>query len=346
MDAPQVKKTRRKIPRWLIMVVTYAVSIGSLIWALRGYDFTDVKPAILSVKWEWVLLAVLIELAVYVFQGWRWITLLSPVDRPTVWEATQAIYIGLFASDVLPLRPGELIRGYLLAVWAEIPISLTLTSMVLERLLDGIWLMAAFWVSASFMNMPRVLVDLAQVFAAGVFGLSALFLYILFRKHHAHSLLSGRSWGRKFLHVLDQIHELGNWRTLGAAFGITFLYWVVQILPIWALFRAYEMDLSIGHAAAVLIIKSIGTAVPSAPGNFGVLQSVVKLALTRFSVESNVAFELSNLIWAATTLPLLIAGFIAVLLTGANIGEIHRHAHAHHRRHLESRAAPEPGLKP
>ena len=147
------------------MLVTWAISIGSLVWALYGYDFSQIKLAILSVKWGWVLLGVLLELAVYVVQGWRWLTLLRPIERMGLWETVHAIYIGLFASGVLPLRPGEIIRGYLLAIWGEIPFSLTLTSMAIERVLDGIWLVAAFWVSASLMNMPRVWVDSAQVLA-------------------------------------------------------------------------------------------------------------------------------------------------------------------------------------
>jgi uncharacterized protein (TIRG00374 family) len=336
-----VKSARPQIPRWCILVLTYVVSIACLVWALSGYDFSQVKPAILSVKWAWVLVAVLLELAVYIVQGWRWRTILLPVQSVDLWESVHAIFIGLFASGVLPLRPGEIIRGYLLSLWREIPFSLTLTSMAIERILDGIWLVAAFWISASLMNMPRALVDFAQVLAVGVLAMAALFLYILFHKQHAHSFLSSQSWGQKFLHVLDQIHQLGNWRTLAHAFGITFLYWVAQILPLWALFRSYDMDLSIWAASVVLVIKAIGTVIPSAPGNLGVMQSVVKLALTLFSVEANVAVELSWLVWAVMTLPPLIVGFVAVLFTGRSIFEIHHHARTHHaRRHLDTQPAP------
>jgi len=346
MDSLPLRIGRRRIPRWLILSLTYAISIVSLLWALRGYEFSQIAPAILSVRWGWVLLAVILELAVYLVQAWRWNTLLRPVKRLPLWPTAQAIYIGLFASDVLPLRPGELIRGYLLAVWREIPISLALTSMVIERVLDGIWIVAAFWVAASLMSMPQALVELARLLAVGVLLVAALFLYILFRKQHAHTFLSSRTWGRNFLHVLDQIHQLGNWRTLAGAFGITFLYWFVQILPVWALFRSYDMDLSFWPASGVLVIKSIGTVIPSAPGNLGVFQSVVKLALMLFSVEPNVAFELSSLMWATLTFPPLVAGFIAVLLTGLNLAEIHHHARTHHaRRHIRHGQAPEPNPK-
>ena len=335
MDSISIKSRRWKVPRWLVVAITWGISIASLMWALRGYDFSQIKLAILSVKWGWVLLAVVLDLAVYVLQGWRWLTLLSPVERMGLWETVHAIFIGLFASGVLPLRPGEIIRCYLLAFWGEIPISLTLTSAAIERVLDGIWLVLAFGVSAALMNMPRAWVDFSQALAVGVLALALLFLYILFRRHHAHSVLSGWNWGRKFLHVLDQIHQMGNWRTLSAAFGITCLYWILQILSVWALLHSYEMDLSIWAAAVVLIIKSIGTVIPSAPGNLGVFQSAVKHALIIFGVESSVAVELSVLMWAALTLPLLLVGFVAVFLTGLSLGEIHRHAHHHAHKHPE-----------
>jgi len=338
---PTPAKPRPRVPPWLIMLVTWAISIGSLVWALRGYDFSQIKVAFLSVRWGWVLVAVMLELTVYVVQGWRWLTLLRPIERMGLWETVHAIYIGLFASGVLPLRPGEIIRGYLLAIWGEIPLSLTLTSMAIERVLDGIWLVAAFWVSASLMSMPRALVDFAQALAVGVAVLAGLFLYILFHKKHAHSVMSSRAWGRKFIHVLDQIHQMGNRRTLTEAFAITFVYWILQILAVWALFRSYDMDLSIWAACVVLIIKSIGTVIPSAPGNLGVFQSVVKMSLTLFNVEPNVALELSVLMWAALTLPLLIVGFVAVLLTGRSIKEIHHHASTHHAR-PHPPPAPEP----
>jgi len=298
-----------------------------LLWALRGYDFSQIQSAILSVKWAWVLVAIVLDLAVYLLQAWRWLTLLRPVERLGLWETAHAIFIGLFASGVLPLRPGEVIRCYLLSVWGEIPFSLTLTAAAIERVLDGIFLVLAFWVCTWFVAMPRWLLDGVQILAVIVLAVTGIFMYVLFHRRHAHSFLSSHSWGRRFLHVLDQIHEMGDWRTLAKASGITFLYWFLQVLSVWALFLSYEMDLSIWHAWAVMLVKSIGTAIPSAPGNIGVFQSVVKEALKMFIVEPGVAVELSLLMWVVMTLPLLIAGVIAVFLTGSSLREIHHHAH-------------------
>ena len=326
MESNPAKRLRLGIPHWLIVFLTYAISIASLLWALRGYEFSQIHSAILSVKWGWVLVAVVLDLAVYLLQAWRWLTLLRPVERLGVWETAHAIFIGLFASGVLPLRPGEVIRCYLLSVWGEIPFSLTLTAAAIERVLDGIFLVLAFWVATWFVAMPRALLDGVQVLAVCVLAVTMVFVYVLFHRQHAHSFLSSRSWGRRFLHVLDQIHQMGDRRTLSAASGITFLYWLLQALSVWALFLSYDMDLSMWHAWAVMLVKSIGTAIPSAPGNIGVFQSVVRLALTMFNVEPAVAVELSLLMWVVMTLPLLIAGLAAVLMTGSSLREIHHHA--------------------
>src|SRR2546421_12199573 len=44
MESPQITIGRRKIPRWFIMALTYGLSILSLVWALHGYDFSQIKP--------------------------------------------------------------------------------------------------------------------------------------------------------------------------------------------------------------------------------------------------------------------------------------------------------------
>jgi len=135
--------SRRKMPSWLPQLLGYALSIGCLLWVLHGYRFNDLMPAILSLDWRWVSVAILADLAVYVAHGWRWNTLLAPVVRLRLWRTVQAIFIGLFANEVLPLRAGELIRCYLLAHWSDLRLSLSFASAAVERLIDGVWMLLA-----------------------------------------------------------------------------------------------------------------------------------------------------------------------------------------------------------
>src|SRR5271157_3435802 len=159
--------SRRKIPSWLPQLLGYSLSIGCLLWVLHGYAIKGLPHDIRSLDWRWVSVAILADLAVYISHAWRWNTLLAPVVRLRLWRTVQAIYIGLFANEVLPLRAGELIRCYLLAHWSDLRLSLSLASAAVERLIDGVWMLLAFLITAGFVKgIPKDLIILVQVLGA------------------------------------------------------------------------------------------------------------------------------------------------------------------------------------
>src|SRR5579863_5723321 len=158
-DAP-----RRRMPAWAPQVLGYCLSAACLAWVLHGYPIDELIPTIRSLDWRWVSLAVISEVSVYVVHGWRWNTLLAPVMRLRLWRTVQAIYIGLFANEVLPLRTGEVIRGYLLSHWNDIRLSVGFASIALERLMDGFWMIIAFLITASFVQkVPEDLIILVRI---------------------------------------------------------------------------------------------------------------------------------------------------------------------------------------
>ena len=130
MESALSQEKRRRTPSWLPQVFGYGLSAACLAWVLHEYDLREIVRAVQMLEWKWVTLAVVADLAVYVVHGWRWRTLLSPVAKLPFWRTVQAVYIGLFANEVLPLRTGELIRCYLLAHWNNLRISLDRKSVV------------------------------------------------------------------------------------------------------------------------------------------------------------------------------------------------------------------------
>src|SRR5215471_17522748 len=131
------------MPSWLPQVLGYSASIVCLIWLIRGYDFRQMANDFRTLDWRWMLLAVVADLTVYICHGWRWNTLLIPVSRLSFWRTVQSIYIGLFANEIFPLRPGEVIRCYLLAHWNGLRVSVGFASAALERIIDGYFLLLA-----------------------------------------------------------------------------------------------------------------------------------------------------------------------------------------------------------
>src|SRR5712692_7873994 len=140
MDSSVGKSPPQKIPRWVLPVLGYTASLACLIWVFHGVDVGQILDDFFALDWRFVTLAVLFDLAVYLSHAWRWNILLRPVARPSYWRSVQAIYIGLYANEILPLRTGEVIRCYLMSHWNGVPISVALSSIAIERVLDGVWL--------------------------------------------------------------------------------------------------------------------------------------------------------------------------------------------------------------
>jgi uncharacterized protein (TIRG00374 family) len=335
-----IDSPRRKLPSWVPQVLGYCLSAGCLVWVLYGYPLNELIPAIRALDWRWVGLAVAADMSVYVIHAWRWNTLLGPVIRLRIWRTVQAIYIGLFANEVLPLRSGELVRCYLLAHWNDLRISLGFASAAVERLIDGFWMLAAFLVTAAFVKgIPEDLMLLVQAIGALLLVGGVLLGWIVFHEQHAHAAIREGRWASTLRHIVEGVHLMGNLRTMGWTTLISLLYLVVQVVSVWALMKAYGLDLSFWAAGGVLTLVRFATVVPNAPGNVGLFQVACVLALGLFHVETNDAKTFSFIMFFALTLPLLVGGAVAVALTGVNIAELRDRA----RRGLHAaRTAPVP----
>ncbi|MEO8594777.1 MAG: lysylphosphatidylglycerol synthase transmembrane domain-containing protein [Candidatus Solibacter sp.] len=316
-------ETRRGIPNWLPQVLGYAVSAGCLLWVLHGYPINELIPTLRALDYRWVWLAVAADLAVYVIHGWRWATLLAPVAKVSFWRTVQSIYIGLFANELLPLRPGEVIRCYLLAHWSDMRLSLTFASAAVERIIDGVWLLAAFFVTATFVRgIPGDILILVQALAVLLLLGVGLLVWVVMHKQHAHAVLKESRWSATLRHIVEGLHLMGSPRTFGLTAAISLLYLAMQAFSVYALMRAYGLDLSFWVAGGVLTLVRLSTVVPNAPGNLGLINLAVVMALGLFEVERNDAKTFSIILFVALTLPLLIGGALATALTGLNIGEL------------------------
>jgi hypothetical protein len=318
---------RRPIPSWLPQAVLYCFSAGCLVWVLHGYPLRDLVTAIAALDFRWVLLAVGFDLSVYVCHGWRWNTLLAPVVRLRLWRTVQAVYIGLFANELLPLRTGEVIRCYLLAHWNNFRISLSLSSAVVERLMDGLWMVAAFAITAGFVKtIPADLTLLVRALAVLLVLGAGVFCWVVWHKQDAHAEIGQGRWSSTLRHVEEGLHLMGGLPTLGKTMLVSLLYLLLQVATVWALMKAYGLDLSFWAAFGVLTVVRLGTVIPNAPGNLGLFQVACVVALGLFDVEKNDAKTFSFIMFFSLTVPLLVGGAVATALAGLNLGELRHRA--------------------
>lgn len=334
METVEAPPNRRRVPKWLVPAIGYSVSAVSLIWVFSKFPYAELGAHLRTIGWWWVALAVVFELAVYFADAWRWMVLLRDTGAPSFASCLQAVFVGLFANDVLPAKAGELIRCFLLSYKTDVPLSLAFTSDVIERIMDGMWVVLLYFMISFTVPSHAIVSHAMVVFTACVVVGALLIIYVLFHRQHAHQFVSNTSWAARFVHLLEEVHRLGNWKSLNAAFWISGVYWTLQVLAVWALARADAFDFGISACAFLLVVKTVGTLIPGAPANVGLYQFAIMKALELLLVEHGNAQVFSQIMFWFLNLPLVVGGAIAVAFAGFSLGDLHRHAHeAHRKRH-------------
>ena len=193
----------------------------------------------------------------------------------------------------------------------------------MERLIDGFWILAAFLVTVKFVRrIPADMFFLVESLGLLLLAGTAVLVWVIYHKQHVHLVIRQSKSAATLRHIVEGVHLMGNRRTVGFTVLISGLYLGLQVVSVWALMNAYGFDLSFWVAGGVLVLVRLGTVIPNAPGNLGLIQVACVVALRLFDVESDTAKTFSFVMFFALTLPLLIGGAIATALTGVNIGEL------------------------
>lgn len=277
---------------------------------------------------RWVLLAVLSDACVYVLHAVRWKFLLNPVERVGFRNCVQAIYVGLFANETLPLRAGELIRCFLLSKSSSVPISVTFASALIERIFDGVWLMCCFFFSLHMGRLSGVLVKGGYFLGILIVVLGVLLAYAMYAKKQSLDLFLGMSWPRWLSTLIEDLHLIGHSRYLYLSFLVSGVYMFSQMVPIYATIRASNLPVPWTAAFTMMVLLRLSSIVPQAPGNLGSFQWVTARTLIMFGLASALSRRFSLILWAVLTLPLIAIGFVALTLEGVSLTHLQREAAA------------------
>lgn len=312
-----------------LIILANLGSIGCLWWALSGSEISKLQGELRTIDWRWVCAGAAADVMVYVVQGWRWRILLSAISNVRMTQTVRAIYVGLFANEILPFRTGEVIRCYLLNRWTAVPLPVVLSSVLVERLFDGVWLIVFFGVTLQFTPLPSFVGHLAWVLSLVVLLLVWVLVTVLVARRWSERLVAKSP---SLVRIIDDLHVMGKSQSFYLAFFASLPYLLLQVLPVYTLMRGFGLEPPNGSvlsaAAVVTVVLRLGTVVPSAPGNLGTFQLLAAQALTMFIANEALAKRFSFLLWGLVTLPLLLGGFVAMALTGIKLRELQRQARA------------------
>ncbi len=127
---------------------------------------------------DWLLaLAALILVGTILIRALRWRVILRVSLPLRLWHLFGSLNVMFFLNNVLPLQVGDLGRAYLLSELAGLSMTRTLSTQVVERVLDVLALLAILLVLALFIDVPSE-VRAPSIILAVVFGSVAAGLLI------------------------------------------------------------------------------------------------------------------------------------------------------------------------
>lgn len=312
-----------------------------LAFFFRGVDWAALGRALRDARMLPLAGLVLVTTLVYAARAWRWGALLRPLGRVGLGDLFSATMVG-FASGLLIPRAAELVRPWLVSRRHAIPTSAGFATIILERLIDLITVLALFAVYLFVLPTPAAqaenqLMDLVKLGGA-VTGAVALGVLVFLLALHANAErvlgLVERILARFPSFIAEPCGRMLRAFSSGLAVLRAPLSQLgligVQSLVVWLLIAlgfhlnhaAFGIALPF-HATFLLIaFLVVGVAIPT-PGMVGGFHAFYLLALSEvFGVERSTAAAAAVAAHALSNLPVLVFGMLLLGREGLSLGRV------------------------
>lgn len=324
-------------------VVGMALSVALLLWALRGVDLGEVATRLRAAHPLPLLLAALLATLAFPLRVVRWRFLLRREDGGAIpagplWHA---VAIGFMANNLLPFRAGELVRVFAGSRLAGLPFGAVLSSVAVERMFDGLAVVALLSVGLLVSDLPPGVsvggVSLAHAaqasgaLAAGALVAAALVVaFPLASEQLVRRLLPSGRLADRLVGLIDGIRQgmssLRSPQRIGGVILWSFVLWTLNACSFWVAFSAFGIPVGLAGAMVLQGVLVVGISVQFAPGFVGQFEAAIVAALALYGVSNNVASTYAIAYHAVTFLPIVLLGFWSLARSPVAIGELRRTA--------------------
>ena len=316
---------------WLGIIISFIF----LSLAFRNIDWPKLGYALISVNFFYLALSV----TFFVFNLWirslRWQYLLRTIKDVSAKDTLSYILIGHLANNLLPLRPGEIIRPCFLGAKVNMSKSTVLATTLVERIFDVLSLITFIVLLSLMMKVPpefsKAIYTLEAIFALILIGILWInffqargegTIFIKLEKLLPHRIGKGAKeiatsffTGLKVVQTKEQLLAILIYSTLA---------WAMVALKIYFNLLACHLFLPWYAAIFLLLVLNFGSAIPSSPGFIGVVHYLAIFALSFWSIDKNEALSFAIILHGVTFGVTTLGGFVSLWrenLSFAGIGK-------------------------
>jgi uncharacterized protein (TIRG00374 family) len=277
-----------------------------LVLALQKVNLTDFVDELRRVDYVWLVPSALCTLLGYVLRTVRWRTILSGAAQAPISTLFPVLIMGFATNNLLPGRLGEFWRAYLLGRKRNVSKSFALASVVVERVFDGLTLIALLGLVSMLIQLPGSGRQIELV--AGLIFLSATaFLAVLLWRP---LLVSGpmqvllrplppavsAGVADRFDAFVEGLGALRNGRVLAWASLLSIGVWLLEGASYVLLSRGVNLNLpsnlELPGLGLTLVTINLGIMVPAGPGYVGAQELFGTTALSVVGANPQAALAL------------------------------------------------------
>jgi glycosyltransferase 2 family protein len=293
-----------------------------------GFDWSLFLTSLWNVHPVWLAASILATMLTYVARAFRWQVLLHPLKSIALGPLISVNVLG-FSAIFLLGRPGEFVRPLWLARLERIPLTASLATIIIERVLDTLMLLILFGLALLVAPLPSAaaatvtaMKNAAWLMVAGA-GAGIVFLFFFRSKiewivsfvpfDRARSLLRSFSSGLSFL---------DRSRSLALALMHSVVVWIVIVLQFWTMLLGMNFRFSLAAATLVMVGAAVGS-VAQLPGIGGGFQALYIFCMTTFfAVPAEKAFASAMIAWISQFIPTVLAGGWYMISHGLSLKDL------------------------
>lgn len=282
---------------------------GVLLWlALSNVDLDQARSIVARGNLFYMLFAVATYWIAMALRVVRWRMLLSHVGALTFNQVGRVLIVGYAVNNVLPARLGEFFRADYLNRRCNVPRSVALGSIVIERLLDTTCVLVLLTIGlvglGSLHGNGALLWAAVAACALVVAGFAVVYALIFW---HVHLPLDRFPWLQNRIGGFVQGLMAVRAATLVKALLLSTLIWWCDLGATYLIMRGFGVETSAAGMCLTMGSAALSTLLPSAPGFLGSLQFAFVLAFSALGLAPILG------VLSATAVQLLLLGSVTLV---------------------------------
>ena len=295
-----------------------------LFYAFKNIQLDDFLSKLDQTRYEWVIGSMLLSSLAYVSRAYRWQLLLRAADQKvSTFRLTLAVFVGYLANLAFP-RLGEVVRCAVLKKTNHIPVSLSIGTVVTERIIDSLVLLF-FLIIALLLEFDLIVTYFENIFSIyhipldgllyAALTLLMIFSILVLVILRTHTPLSQRT-KKMASEVLKGILTIKSIQSKSLFLITTTVMWLTYFLMSYMIFFALEETSSLSLTAGFMLLVSGGIALAlPVQGGIGTYHAMIAMMLGLYGIENTTGLFLATLLHSSQILSVVIFGGISLVIT-------------------------------